>query len=71
MATISLTIPDAALPRVVDALCARGHWTPETPGTRGAFAKAELARWLREEVREYERAEALAALQAPALVDIT
>lgn len=71
MATITLNIPDAALSRVVDALCARGNWRDvETDGPKGAFAKRELARWLREEVHRHERAETLAAVTFPEQVDI-
>lgn len=36
MATITLTISDAAMPRVVDALCARGDYD----GSRAAFLEA-------------------------------
>lgn len=74
MATIALTIPDAALPRVVDALCARGHYAPEE-GAKGAFAKRVLADWLKDEVRRYEleqaRLAALANVSSPTAVDIT
>ena len=74
MATIALTIPDAALPRVVDALCARGHYSADE-GAKGAFAKKVLAQWLREEVQRYEQAEAdkvaLAAVVPPSTVDIS
>lgn len=75
MATISLTIPDAALPRVIDALCARGHWSTETGVAKGPYAKTVLAQWLKEEVQRYEKAQAeqaaLAAVTPPAVVDIS
>lgn len=75
MAQISLTIPDAALDRVIDALCARGTWTPELGIPRGQFAKQQLAAWLKEEVKAYERAKAERAVFLtvvdPTVVDIT
>lgn len=74
MASIQLDIPDAALPRVVAALCARGHYTA-AEGPKGAFAKKVLAQWLREEVQRYEQVEAdkaaLAAVVPPSTVDIS
>jgi hypothetical protein len=75
MATITLNIPDAALPRVVDALCARAHWSPDLGVAKGPFAKAALAQWLREETLRYElsvaQAAAVAAVAQPPAVDIT
>lgn len=49
MATISLTIPDAQLARVVAALCVTAG-VPET----GANAKAQVAEYVRERVKNYE-----------------
>jgi hypothetical protein len=70
MASISLTIPDAELARVVDALCGSGHWTAESGVTKNQFAKVELARIVRERVVAYERrllVEAAAAAAASVL----
>lgn len=55
MASISLTIPDDQLDRVVDALCLAGHWSPALGVSRNAFAKQEVARLLRQRVLEVER----------------
>jgi hypothetical protein len=51
MATITLTIPDAVMPRVVDALCAEGGYVS---GSRGAFAKQQVVDHVRRVVRQYE-----------------
>lgn len=75
MAQISLNIPDAALPRVIEALCARGHWSPELGIPKGAFAKQALVAWLKDEVQRYEHRQAelaaVAAVVRPDAVDIT
>lgn len=81
MAQISLTIPDAVMPRVVDALCAQsgdeGPWTAESGLTRGQWAKREVVRYVRRVVIDYEarlardEAGATAAAQADADMQIT
>ena len=53
MATITLTIPDAALPRVVAALC-RAAGLPVT----GPNAKASLILWIKTTVRNIEASDA-------------
>lgn len=55
MAAISVTIPDDQLTRVVEALCGAGHWSADTGLTKQQFAKAEVARLLRERVQQYEQ----------------
>jgi hypothetical protein len=64
MATISVTVPDAVLPELVDALCQRygyqanilvdGVSTPN-PETRNAFARRQLSVWLEGELKRYRR----------------
>lgn len=65
MAVIQLTIPDAAMPRVIDALCARGDYDGSraafldaSPGgqfpTRAQFAKSMLADFVRTVVKHHE-----------------
>lgn len=66
MATITLTIPDAVAPRVLDAIAARYAFTgfePDgvTPQTKATFARLQLLRWLKNEVLEHEQAQAAAA----------
>lgn len=59
MATILLTIPDAQMPRAIDALCLAGGWrTIELDGARGAFAKAMVIRFIRETTLEVEKTKA-------------
>jgi hypothetical protein len=55
MASITLTIPDAVVGRVIDALCLAGGWTAELGVTKPAFAKSEAARIIRERVVAIER----------------
>lgn len=71
MAQITLTIPDAAITRVVDALCAGGHWSADLDITRNAFAKREVARLVRERVVMIEDMQAKAALTPPVEPDVT
>jgi hypothetical protein len=71
MAQITLEIPDAVLPRVIDALCIAGHWSPELGIARGMFAKQEVARMIRERVVSVEQRMAVAAVAAPDEPDIT
>jgi hypothetical protein len=66
MATVSITVPDAALPRIVDALCATGGWTAAS-GARGAFAHGVLVNYLRQCVINTE----VAIAQAAALATLT
>lgn len=66
MATVSITIPDASLARVVDALCKSGFWSADTGLTRNEFARQEVARMIRQRVIETERQTLLADAAAAA-----
>ena len=55
MANITITIPDAVVPRVLDAVSARNGYNTATDGTKAQFAKAVLVRWLKAEVVGYEK----------------
>lgn len=65
MATITITIPDNMIDRVVDAVCARGRYsafltdgvTPN-PQTKAQFAKAQVVMFLRHSTIEYEAEQA-------------
>lgn len=73
MAQITLTIPDAHMPRVIDALCTVGDYNADTDGNRGAFAKSVVIQWVRDTVLAVERTEtervALANAPAPEPLD--
>jgi len=46
MADITITVPDAVLTKVVDALCEYGDWTA-ADGSRTPFAKTVIIRWMK------------------------
>lgn len=75
MASISIDYPLAQQSRIVDALCLDGGWTAELGVTKGAFAKAQVAKMVRERVLEIERITArqaaIASVAEPAPVDVT
>ncbi len=54
MATITITVPDAVMTRVTEALCA----TTGRP-VSGANAKAAVQDYIKDTVRSYERREAV------------
>lgn len=55
MAQITLDIPAGAqTTRVLDAICALHGYNAATDGTKAAFAKKVVIRWVKEEVRRYE-----------------
>lgn len=66
MATITLTIPDAVLPRVRAALCAAA----ELPDSN-ANAKQAVINWATNAVYVYEKRAAVAAQPPPAEPDVT
>lgn len=82
MATISITVPDAILTRVVNGVAGQ-HNYPATvggspnPETRTQFARRMLARWVRETVKAYEvtsaaeSARVAAAAAADSQLDVT
>ena len=75
MASITVTVPDPILNRVLDALAAKWNYNPAIDGTKAAFAKKSVANYLKATVKDYEAtlaAEAArAAAQATAETDIT
>lgn len=60
MAVISITVPDAMLPRVVTALTAAGGYSATLPDgtpnpqTPAQFAKAMVAAYVKQVVKTYE-----------------
>lgn len=75
MASVTIQYPDSEQARVIEALCIDGGWTPELGVTKGAFAKQQVARLVRERVREVETAQArhnaLASVVPPAEVNVS
>lgn len=54
MANITITIPDAVLQRVLDAVAATRNYNPATDGTKAQFARAVLIAWLKGIVVDHE-----------------
>lgn len=66
MASTTITVPDAVLPRVLDAVAATQGYNPATDGTKAQFLKAFIARTLKGIVAEYEASAAASAAAASA-----
>jgi hypothetical protein len=72
MATISFTIPDAAMPRVIDALCGAYDYRDTVPGggpnplTRPQFAREQVRNFIRAAVAAWEAQQAGDAAAAAA-----
>ena len=62
MAQINLTVNDADLPDVLNAFAETHGYDPAKHGTKAAFAKATVARYIRGVVREWRRDAAIAAV---------
>ena len=45
---ITLTIPDANAPDIVDGICAATGWTVESGKTKAQWAKEKLVLWVKE-----------------------
>ena len=59
MASITITIPDVVMPRVVVGLCGQGNYQAvidgvPNPETKGQFAKRYVLEWIRREVVGWE-----------------
>lgn len=54
MASITLTIPDPILNRVLDALAAKWGYNPAGGQTKAQFAKSALAAYVKATVKQYE-----------------
>ena len=64
MATITITIDDADLARVVDAYATAYGWTVESGLTKGQFTKAGIVGQLKALVRRIEHDQAVLAAAA-------
>lgn len=64
MATIQIEIPDGVVPRALDAICkVYGYQATledgsPNPETRAAFAKRQLANWVKSAIKTLEAAKA-------------
>lgn len=52
MATVTITIPDPVLDRVLDAFAATYNWDGQ--GTKAAFARQKVAEYVKQVVKGYE-----------------
>lgn len=71
MATITITVPDAVAPRVLDAVAATYGWDANMGLTKAQFAKKWLQGQLQTTVKNYEtgQAQATARVAAETAVD--
>lgn len=70
MATITINIPDAQVPRALEAFAETFGWTAAMGVTKAAFAKQKVAEYVKETTLGYERQKAMAAITDTA-IDIT
>lgn len=70
MASITINIPDDQVARVVDALCATGHWSADLGVTKNAYAKSEAQRLIKERVLRWESTQAQLAVTPPPPLDM-
>lgn len=70
MANLTITIPDAVLPRVLDAIASSRGYNPATDGTKAQFAKAQIIGLLKDIVSSAEAAAAEKSARATANNDI-
>jgi hypothetical protein len=54
MADITITVPNAVLSRVLDAIAARNGYIAAVHGTKAQFAKSLIIAWIKREVKGYE-----------------
>ena len=45
---ITLTIPDANAPQIIDGVCTATGWTVESGKTKAQWAKDKLALWIKD-----------------------
>lgn len=74
MATLTITIPDAVAPRVLDAVAARHGYLDETTGlprvpgqTKAQFAREVIKTYLKETTKAHEAETAQASARAAAI----
>lgn len=70
MASITITIPDAVVSRVLDAFATFYNHNPAVDGTKAAFAKAQIGKYAKGIVKDVEGRAADAASRASVETDI-
>jgi hypothetical protein len=54
MANITITVPDDQVNRILDGIAGAYRYNPATHGTKAQFARAVIARFVKETVKGYE-----------------
>jgi hypothetical protein len=67
MATISITIPDAALTRVINAVCGIYAYDPASGLTQAAFAKQQVANFVKKTLLDWETQQAITTARQSAI----
>lgn len=66
MATITLTIPNNIVTRVIDGFVFDKGWNVDNPLTKAQFAQSELLLYIKKSVKAYETNQAVSAAKATA-----
>lgn len=67
MAQITIPVPDAVMPRLLDALAAKNRYDPAGGQTKAQFAQKQVQLWLREQLESYEGGQAQEAARKAAV----
>lgn len=70
MANVTITIPDAQVDRVRDAVAARNGYNQAIHGTKNQFYKNWLIQKTKDEVKDYEGNSAAASARSAAIADV-
>lgn len=70
MAQVIITIPDAVLPRVLDAVAARYSYNAQNGQTKAQFAKSQVIAMLKDAVLWYEGTQAAQTAQQTAVTQV-
>jgi hypothetical protein len=71
VASITITIPDPVLNRVLDAIAAVNGYNAATDGTKAAFAKAHVIKHIKEQVALSETLAARATADATVAASVS
>lgn len=70
MASISITVPDAQVNRVLDAFAGTFDYNADTDGTKAQFARAQVAKFAKDIVKSYEAHIAAETARLDAIEDV-